>query len=392
MKLAVEAGREAFLAADAAQALRGQPELAHGRADRLMRGALACVALAIVLARPAAAVPLTPTRSRALQRRGRPGHCMRLVEAQQLKRLPGLATRDGNTLRIALFPSGSTTFDDVDTLSAGRASRCGLLERRERGRAVDDARRRGELLLLQRTTGRRTAQPSSPSSRPTGSGSSPRTSAPSAARTCSCVAHLARGRAARGEWKPARPGTTPASNGRTRTRSSRGDPRAAPRPGRWNASWRAGLGQAHAVSDAQDADAPRHRPVRSFVLRRAACRRPSTAPSTICCPVRAALAARRWTSRRSSAGRRRSCWRSASDGETTARSPPRNRSATSSDRGARAGGALLKRVEAIGLANVRVIRHDAVEVVEHMIPPDSLRRARLLPGSVAQEAAQSAAC
>jgi tRNA (guanine-N7-)-methyltransferase len=35
-------------------------------------------------------------------------------------------------------------------------------------------------------------------------------------------------------------------------------------------------------------------------------------------------------------------------------------------------GALLRRIEAAGLANVRVIRHDAVEVVEAMIPADSL--------------------
>jgi tRNA (guanine-N7-)-methyltransferase len=35
-------------------------------------------------------------------------------------------------------------------------------------------------------------------------------------------------------------------------------------------------------------------------------------------------------------------------------------------------GALLRRVEAANLANVRVIRHDAVEVVGAMIAPDSL--------------------
>jgi tRNA (guanine-N7-)-methyltransferase len=35
-------------------------------------------------------------------------------------------------------------------------------------------------------------------------------------------------------------------------------------------------------------------------------------------------------------------------------------------------GALLKRIDAQHLGNVRVIRHDAVEVVEHMIPPASL--------------------
>jgi len=35
-------------------------------------------------------------------------------------------------------------------------------------------------------------------------------------------------------------------------------------------------------------------------------------------------------------------------------------------------GALCKRIEALDLANLRVIRHDAVEVVERMIPPGSL--------------------
>jgi len=35
-------------------------------------------------------------------------------------------------------------------------------------------------------------------------------------------------------------------------------------------------------------------------------------------------------------------------------------------------GALLNRVDAAGLRNVRVIQHDAVEVIAHMIPADSL--------------------
>ncbi len=35
-------------------------------------------------------------------------------------------------------------------------------------------------------------------------------------------------------------------------------------------------------------------------------------------------------------------------------------------------GGLLKRIAALGLANVRVIQHDAVEVLESMIPPTSL--------------------
>ncbi|MFA7669406.1 MAG: tRNA (guanosine(46)-N7)-methyltransferase TrmB [Burkholderiaceae bacterium] len=35
-------------------------------------------------------------------------------------------------------------------------------------------------------------------------------------------------------------------------------------------------------------------------------------------------------------------------------------------------GAMLKRIDASGLTNVRVIQHDAVEVLNEMIPPDSL--------------------
>ena len=35
-------------------------------------------------------------------------------------------------------------------------------------------------------------------------------------------------------------------------------------------------------------------------------------------------------------------------------------------------GSLLKRVEEEGLANVRVVQHDAAEVVRDMVPPDSL--------------------
>jgi hypothetical protein len=40
-------------------------------------------------------------------------HCGRLIEARQIARLPGLAVRDGDDLRIALYPSGTATFRDV---------------------------------------------------------------------------------------------------------------------------------------------------------------------------------------------------------------------------------------------------------------------------------------
>ena len=55
-------------------------------------------------------------------------------------------------------------------------------------------------------------------------------------------------------------------------------------------------------------------------------------------------------------------------------------------------GSLLKQLAEGGLTNVRVIRHDAVEVVAAMIPHDiARRRPRLLSRPVAQEAPSQAA-
>ena len=41
-----------------------------------------------------------------------PGHCGRRIEAEQLKALPNLATRDGDTLKVSLFPTGTRTYVD----------------------------------------------------------------------------------------------------------------------------------------------------------------------------------------------------------------------------------------------------------------------------------------
>ena len=40
-------------------------------------------------------------------------HCGRLIEEKQLKRFAGLATRDGDDLRVSLYPRGEVTFRDV---------------------------------------------------------------------------------------------------------------------------------------------------------------------------------------------------------------------------------------------------------------------------------------
>jgi len=48
-------------------------------------------------------------------------HCGRLIEGVQMKRLPGLAQRNGDTLLVTLYPSGSTSFVDSTDAVSGRA-------------------------------------------------------------------------------------------------------------------------------------------------------------------------------------------------------------------------------------------------------------------------------
>ena len=48
-------------------------------------------------------------------------HCGRLIEEVQLKRLPGLAVRDGDDLKVSLFPSGMTLFRDSVAISGAKS-------------------------------------------------------------------------------------------------------------------------------------------------------------------------------------------------------------------------------------------------------------------------------
>ena len=48
-------------------------------------------------------------------------HCGRLIEEVQLKRLPGLAVRDGDDLKVSLFPSGATIFRDSVAISGAKS-------------------------------------------------------------------------------------------------------------------------------------------------------------------------------------------------------------------------------------------------------------------------------
>ncbi|MEO6566985.1 MAG: hypothetical protein ABIO63_13255 [Casimicrobiaceae bacterium] len=62
----------------------------------------------------APAAPPAPERVMALCAEVEsPGHCGRKIEAEQLKSLPSLAVRDGDTLKISLFPSGHKDLVDV---------------------------------------------------------------------------------------------------------------------------------------------------------------------------------------------------------------------------------------------------------------------------------------
>lgn len=80
------------------------------------RGAVFIAAL--VFAAPyAPAAPLAPARVAELcTNADGQMHCGRLIEAEQLKALPNLAVRDGDTLRVTLFPGGVREFVDVDTI------------------------------------------------------------------------------------------------------------------------------------------------------------------------------------------------------------------------------------------------------------------------------------
>ncbi len=126
--------------------------------SRALFAALCCIPLI------AFATRLTPEQiAEACANAEGPAHCGRLIEAQQLQRLPGLARREGNVLTVALYPNGSTTFTDVD--DADNARSFSLWDSLDPINAVvlytttNDAT---SFTLLQRRTNRRFILPSEP--------------------------------------------------------------------------------------------------------------------------------------------------------------------------------------------------------------------------------------
>jgi hypothetical protein len=86
----------------------------------IARAWAALAALTFVVA--AAAAPVTPEELAIICTGAEDSaHCGRLVEAEQMKRLPHLATRDGLELKVTLYPSGTTSFTDVEVPAGGRS-------------------------------------------------------------------------------------------------------------------------------------------------------------------------------------------------------------------------------------------------------------------------------
>jgi hypothetical protein len=126
--------------------------------------ARAALAAALLLAMPAQAVPLTVEElTKLCAEADDAAHCGRLVEGVQLQRLPNLAVREQSTLRVSLYPSGTTAFTDTEAINGGRSY--SLWDFMSEINAVvlyvtdgDDAM----FTLLQRTTGRKVELPADP--------------------------------------------------------------------------------------------------------------------------------------------------------------------------------------------------------------------------------------
>jgi hypothetical protein len=137
----------------------------RARVPRGPRAASVLVALALAGGwATAVAVPPTPEDiERLCGDADGPAECGRRIEAMQLPKLPGLAVRDGATLKVGLYPSGSVTLTDVDAAAGVRTFALWdyLNEINAVVLYVTDGDN-GRFALLQRATGRQTELPAEP--------------------------------------------------------------------------------------------------------------------------------------------------------------------------------------------------------------------------------------
>jgi len=90
-------------------------------------------------------------------------HCGRLIERAQLKRLPGLARRDGPALLVTLFPQGIATFADSEDPLKGRSySLWDYLDGINAVLLYTTTGEKTSFLLLLRTSNRRYELPTEP--------------------------------------------------------------------------------------------------------------------------------------------------------------------------------------------------------------------------------------
>jgi len=122
------------------------------------------VLLGLALASVAAAAPLSSDElTAACKEADGPAGCARRIEEIQLKRLPNLAVRDGDALKVSLYPTGVADFVDTESLHGGRTF--ALWDFLSEVNAVvlfvtDEGN--ASFVLLQRTNGRRTSLPAEP--------------------------------------------------------------------------------------------------------------------------------------------------------------------------------------------------------------------------------------
>jgi hypothetical protein len=128
-------------------------------------GWCACVLLAsLVFAGAAAAVPPTPAEIAEICGNAEDSaHCGKLIEERQLKKLPGLAERNGDDLVVTLYPSGRVVFRD--TVQVAGAKSYSLWDYFDRINAAVIYVTEGDssgFILVQRAGGRQQRLPAEP--------------------------------------------------------------------------------------------------------------------------------------------------------------------------------------------------------------------------------------
>jgi hypothetical protein len=90
-------------------------------------------------------------------------HCGRLIEEQQLKRFAGIASRDGDALRVTLYPRGDVVFRDVIRPTAVESyTLWDVLPEINAVLVFVDQGDRSSYLLLMRTSGKQFRLPAEP--------------------------------------------------------------------------------------------------------------------------------------------------------------------------------------------------------------------------------------